>query len=114
MQWLTETRVLSNDLSESCQEENREGLEVARESGYLLIWIINDILDLSKIEAGQMTFAEQPFLLRRMIDQTMRVGRVLIKSRNKAKNIQLSETGDKKIACVFGARIFGYNKLSIT
>jgi signal transduction histidine kinase/CheY-like chemotaxis protein len=95
--------VLSNDLSESCREENQEGLEVARESGYLLISIINDILDLSKIEAGQMAIAEQPFSLRRMIDQTMRVGRVLIKSRNKVENIQLSETVDKKIAkCVWG------------
>jgi PAS domain S-box-containing protein len=94
---------LSNELSESCRKENQEGLEVARESGYLLISIINDILDLSKIEARQMAITVQPFLLHRMIDQTMKVGRVLINSRKKVDTIQLSLVVDNRISkCVWG------------
>ncbi|KAG7368114.1 PAS domain S-box containing protein [Nitzschia inconspicua] len=81
---------LSNKLSEEHRNENLEGLEVARQSGYLLVSIINDILDLSKIEAGQMHIGDQPFSIRNMIDQTMKIGHVLIKSRKK-ENIRLSQ-----------------------
>jgi PAS domain S-box-containing protein len=94
---------LSNNLSQACREENLEGLEVAKESGYLLISIINDILDLSKIEAGQMTIAIQPFSLRQMLDQTIRVGHVLIKSRKKESMLRLTHQVDDSISkCVFG------------
>jgi PAS domain S-box-containing protein len=93
---------LSNKLSPEYRLENIEGLEVARESGYLLVSIINDILDLSKIEAGQMAIGSQPFSLRNMLDQTMKVGHILIKSRKK-ENISLTLRVDDKISkCISG------------
>lgn len=46
--------ILSNALDEESREENLEGLQVAMDSGKLLLSIIQDILDLSKIEAGQL------------------------------------------------------------
>lgn len=93
---------LSNKLSEEYRLENIEGLEVARESGYLLVSIINDILDLSKIEAGQMLIGSQPFSLRNMIDQTVRIGHILIKSRKK-ESISLSQRVNDRISkCVLG------------
>lgn len=41
--------ILHNKLDEESKEENLEGLQVAMNSGHLLLSIIQDILDLSKI-----------------------------------------------------------------
>ena len=43
--------------------EQRELLEIINISSYNLLAIINDILDHSKIEAGQLNFEHKPFLL---------------------------------------------------
>lgn len=92
---------LSNNLSEECRGENKEGLEVSRESGHLLVSIINDILDLSKIEAGQMDISKQAFPVRRMVDQTMKVGNMLVNQRK--KSITLSQEVDPTISnCICG------------
>jgi len=42
----------------------RDYLSLVRESGDTLLTLINDLLDLSKIEAGQMNLEELPFTLR--------------------------------------------------
>ena len=41
--------------------EQRKRLDVVRNSGGLLLAILNDVLDLSKIEAGRMTLADDAF-----------------------------------------------------
>jgi CheY-like chemotaxis protein len=65
--------VLSNGLAEDHREENLEGLKVAMRSGALLISIIEDILDLSKIEAGQLDISCESFSIAALIDQTMQL-----------------------------------------
>jgi signal transduction histidine kinase/ActR/RegA family two-component response regulator len=42
-------------------EPQRERLEVIQKSGANLLSVLNDLLDLSKIEAGQMTLEQAPF-----------------------------------------------------
>jgi len=39
----------------------RERLQVIRQSGGLLLAVLNDVLDLSKIEAGKLTLTDDPF-----------------------------------------------------
>ncbi|MCM2265630.1 MAG: PAS domain S-box protein [Desulfuromonadales bacterium] len=50
--------------------EQREFIEKARAAAHSLVRILNDILDLSKSEAGKLLLDEKPFLLRKFIDST--------------------------------------------
>jgi len=48
-------------------QEQRERLAVVRQSGEQLLAVLNDVLDLSKIEAGKLELAEQDFDLERLV-----------------------------------------------
>ena len=52
--------------------EQRECLELVRASGESLLAIVNDILDLSKIEAGHLAVERIPFPLQECIDEAMK------------------------------------------
>jgi signal transduction histidine kinase/HPt (histidine-containing phosphotransfer) domain-containing protein len=49
----------------------RELVDVIRTSGETLLYIINDILDLSKFESGKLELESMPFTLREVVDQAM-------------------------------------------
>lgn len=53
------------------QEEQREYLETIKKSGNTLLAIINDILDISKIEGGKMQLSNEKFDLRDCIENSM-------------------------------------------
>ncbi|MES2981307.1 MAG: response regulator [Verrucomicrobiota bacterium] len=53
--------------------EQRDYMETIRSSADLLLGIINDILDSSKIESGKLTFEHFNFNLREMVEGTMDV-----------------------------------------
>ncbi|MDX1417055.1 MAG: ATP-binding protein, partial [Candidatus Promineifilaceae bacterium] len=50
------------------QENQRDNLEVILHSGEHLLYLINQVLDLSKVEAGRMELQEQTFDLLAMLD----------------------------------------------
>lgn len=52
--------------------EHREHLGLARSSAGVLLELINDVLDLSKIEAGKLELDEVPFAPRSLIRETLR------------------------------------------
>jgi PAS domain S-box-containing protein len=56
--------------------EQRDYLETARASAETLLAILNDILDLSKIEAGRMELEQAPFSLAALIAETLATFRV--------------------------------------
>ena len=60
--------VLEADLS----QEQRELLEMVDASGKKLVTLLNDILDLSRIEAGKLSLAREPFSLRKTLDQVLK------------------------------------------
>jgi len=58
-------------LNTALDKKQRRYVEVVKHSGNSLLRIINDILDLSKIEAGRMKFESIEFNLRDMVFNTM-------------------------------------------
>ncbi len=63
-------------LMEDVSPQAREFLHLARQSGQTLLEIINDILDLSKIEAGKVLLEKKPFCLRECVEATLGALRV--------------------------------------
>ncbi|NJM95881.1 MAG: PAS domain S-box protein [Phormidesmis sp. RL_2_1] len=60
------THILKNDYPKADQQEN---LDIIYRSGEHLLALINDVLDISKIEAGQVTLLQNEFDLYRLLDE---------------------------------------------
>ncbi len=56
-------------LQESLSDDVRENLTVARESASMLLRLLNDLLDFSKIEVGRFELENAPFRLRDALDE---------------------------------------------
>ncbi|MEM6709257.1 MAG: ATP-binding protein, partial [Pseudomonadota bacterium] len=67
-------------------EQQRDALRIMVESGTALLDIINDVLDMSRLEAGKLDFEHQPFDLNAMLHD---IGQ-LLSPQAKAKSIDLS------------------------
>ncbi|MEE2527077.1 ATP-binding protein [Hyphobacterium sp. HN65] len=62
-------------------------------SGQHLLSLINDILDMSKIEAGKMKLQKEPVSLTEIVEQSLR----LVKARAEEKSIRLASTLDENL-----------------
>ena len=78
--------------TELCVEQ-MEFLQAIKTSGTSLNQLINDILDLSKVDAGRMIFEKQPFDIRKSIKSTLFSFDLKIKE----KNIELIKEYDSRI-----------------
>ncbi|MDE3165336.1 MAG: response regulator [Acidobacteriota bacterium] len=75
-------------LERSTDPETREHLAVARSAGQSLVTILNDILDLSKLEAGKMTIEAISFDLRSLVRDSLHTFEFAARD----KGLQLSST----------------------
>ena len=71
----------------------REVTETIRSSGQILLAIINDILDLSTIESGQLTLDREPFPLGSVVSQAVKV----VSPAASAKGLTLDVSADAAI-----------------
>ena len=62
-------------LSEELSPTVRDYIDTARESAAALLELLNDILDLSRIEAGRLRLEATPFRLRSQLDKTGKIAR---------------------------------------
>ncbi len=58
-------------LNSPLEARQREFLEIVRNSGETLLTILNDILDFSKIESGKLELEQQPFDIRKCIEDAL-------------------------------------------
>jgi PAS domain S-box-containing protein len=84
--------VLRTDLS----DRQKEYLQAIKMSGDALIVLINDILDLAKVDAGKMSFEKAPFKMQESISAMLH----LFKTKIQEKNITLVTEYDDKIPAV--------------
>ncbi|MCC7422864.1 MAG: PAS domain-containing protein [Planctomycetaceae bacterium] len=75
------------------QEEQRELLRMIRSQGGLLLGILNDILDLSKIEAGRLEILPEPTSVKAVVEEV----RSLMSPQASEKGLNLSTEFDGKI-----------------
>jgi PAS domain S-box-containing protein len=81
--------MLKTDLT----EKQREYLTAIKMSGDLLTVLIDDILDLAKVDAGKMIFEEKPFKMAKSISAMIQ----LFEPKIQEKNLQLIKKYDNKI-----------------
>lgn len=73
--------------------EQRQQLSIASESGNILLGLLNDILDMSKVEAGQLQLEAIPFDLASLAEETTN-----LLSQNAAENVELTCLIDPHLA----------------
>ena len=67
------TGILLQGLVGSLNEEQTKQLKMVQSSATHLLELINDVLDISKIEAGQLVTTEEQFDLRESIEKTIKI-----------------------------------------
>jgi signal transduction histidine kinase len=90
------TQVLQQKLFGEVNEKQEEYLEDIHSSANHLLALINDVLDLSKVEAGQVKLEIAPFSLREALER----GVVMVRERALKNGITLSLEPDPDVAFV--------------
>jgi PAS domain S-box-containing protein len=70
-------QLLSDDPREPLSARQRRHLELTREAGWHLLALIDDVLDVSRIEAGQLEMQLRPVPLKPLIDSALSVAATL-------------------------------------
>jgi len=73
--------------------EQREHLTLVKSSAHLLLEILNDILDLSKIEAGKLELERTNFTLRQLVGETLKT----LSVRANEKGLELAYRVDSQV-----------------
>jgi signal transduction histidine kinase len=90
------SEVLSERMFGEINDKQAEYLGDILESGRHLLSLINDILDLSKIEAGRMELEPNDFDLPNSIENAL----VLVRERAQRRSINLGRTVDKRLGTI--------------
>lgn len=76
------TGVLIQGLAGPLNQEQSKQLGMSRDSARHLLALINDVLDISKIEAGQLEILKRPFDMHQAIESALRVVHPLAQKKN--------------------------------
>jgi signal transduction histidine kinase len=92
------SQVLRDEMVGSVNEKQAEYLDDIISSGNHLLSLINDVLDLSKVEAGQVELDVQPFSLREALER----GVVMVRERATEGSVRVGFTADPEVDVVDG------------
>lgn len=76
------TGVILQGLAGPLNEEQTKQLHMTQVSARHLLALINDVLDISKIEAGQLEIVKRPFDMRQAIENVLRVAQPLLQKKD--------------------------------
>jgi signal transduction histidine kinase len=92
------SQVLRDEMVGSVNEKQAEYLDDIISSGNHLLSLINDVLDLSKVEAGQVELEVHPFSLRDALER----GVVMVRERATEDGVRVGFTADPEVDVVDG------------
>ena len=92
------SEILAEKMFGDINEKQAEYLQDILESGRHLLFLINDILDLSKIEAGRMELELAEFDLPTAIENSL----ILVRERASRRGIRLGSTVDERLGMFSG------------
>jgi signal transduction histidine kinase len=92
------SQVLRDEMVGSVNEKQAEYLEDIISSGNHLLSLINDVLDLSKVEAGQVELQVHPFSLREALER----GVVMVRERATEDGVRVEFAADPEVDVVDG------------
>lgn len=84
------TGIILQELAGPLNLEQRKQLEMVRKSARHLLTLINDVLDISKIEAGQLEVRSEAFDARASIEKVIGIVRPLAEKKGLALHVELS------------------------
>ena len=82
--------LLKEDAEDDGMDEYQEPLERIHTAGKHLLALINDVLDVSKIEAGKIDFNIEEFLVKNLIDEVVATTQQLAESNRNSLNVTCS------------------------
>ena len=91
-------------LASELAPEQRRQAELIADSGRAMLRLLNDVLDWSKVEAGQMRVASEPFDLRHAIRACVRLVTPAVEQKHLALTLDLAEALPKSV-CGDGLRL---------
>lgn len=92
------TGIILQELAGPLNEEQRKQLEMVRKSARHLLALINDVLDISKIEAGQLEVSMEPFDLRTSISKVVGIIKPLADKKGLALKIHIAPEIDALVS----------------
>ena len=92
------SQVLRDEMVGSVNPKQAEYLEDIISSGNHLLSLINDVLDLSKVEAGQVDLEVRPFSLREALER----GVVMVRERATEEGVRVAFAADPEVDVVDG------------
>ncbi len=84
------TGIILQELAGPLNAEQRKQLEMVRDSSRHLLALINDVLDISKIEAGQLEVTIEPFDLRSSIEKAVGIVKPLVDKKGLALRLDIA------------------------